>query len=97
MGELTKSKVVKRLLGSASTWGAEQPIRKAKGTGSFLQLARMAGRSTYLLEAQRSGCSQCSRGMPCEFAEGHLVGTDGTGYIYPVLEIKGLKPQPTSH
>lgn len=48
MGVLTKSKVVKRFLGSASTWGAEQPIRKAKGTGSFLQLARMAGRSTYL-------------------------------------------------
>lgn len=97
MGELTKIKVVKRLLGSVSTWGSEQPIRKAKGTGSFLQLARMAAQPAYLLEAQRSGCSLCSRGMPREFAEGHLVGTDGTGYIYPVLEIKELKPQTTSH
>lgn len=55
MGELTKIKVVKRLLGSVSTWGSEQPIRKAKGTGSFLQLARMAAWPAYLLEAQRSG------------------------------------------
>lgn len=34
---LTKSKVLKRLLGSVSTWASEQPIGKAKRTGSSLQ------------------------------------------------------------
>lgn len=35
--------------------------------------------------------------MTCGFAEGHLVGMNGTGQIYPVVEIKGLKPQPASY
>lgn len=34
---LTKSKVLKRLLGSVSTWASVQPIGKAKRTGSSLQ------------------------------------------------------------
>lgn len=67
-----------RLSGSASTRGSEQFVRNANGMGSSLRQEGMASRAfqdhrIWLWPAWQDHAV-------CEFAEGHLAGTDATGH-----------------